>query len=211
MIYNGKLFILGIIALIATGIIPYFVFSRNEVLIQQWDAIIEAQCPGFPQAKRFEYESLMCIWGFSSIIPAIIGNCVEFFYIFDSNVTKWRRYNFSPLEEKEQNLISSEIPEEDTKWNETECGVSIKRIVIICLVCGFLMIPHLLVSYKESFLMIITVKTLLPVYLIAFVMFSYMKTFLGVCGATNQKLFKNNSRLDEEAAINNRFELDRIA
>ena len=211
VIYNGKLLILGIIALIATGIIPYFVFSRNEVLIQQWDAIIEAQCPGFPQAKRFEYESLMCIWGFSSIIPAIIGNCVEFFYIFDSNVTKWRRYNFSPLEEKEQNLISSEIPEEDTKWNETECGVSIKRIVIICLVCGFLMIPHLLVSYKESFLMIITVKTLLPVYLIAFVMFSYMKTFLGVCGATNQKLFKNNLRLDEEAAINNRFELDRIA
>ena len=208
IIYSAKDYTIGILVLIILGLTPYFTVKPDPVQVAEWNIFVDQKCPGFPHAKKFEYESFMCIYGFSSIIPCILGNCVEFFCIFQSDVPKWTRYNFEAVEDKERNLIPIDIPEVDTKWNNTEPTPTLERIFIVIIVLCTLMIPHILVSYSQSFIMIITIKTLLPVYLVGFLIFSYLKTLLTICGCTNKTLFEEEKKVDIEQP--SRLEMDRL-
>lgn len=167
---------------------PYWIINVNAQLKNKWKTIIESQCPNLPHSKRFEQESFLCTYLILTIIPCLLGMYFEYSYIFDRNYAKWARYNFDPYNDSDKNLLyKSELKK--TCWNCTDYITSIKRIILIGLIVCFIMIPHFLVSYHDSFGLIITIKMLLPMTFLSFFMFSYLKMLCSMLQLTNIVLF----------------------
>ena len=200
IIYNGGRFITCVAVVIVIAFIPAVVLL--DVSYAEWNEQLEMKCKGLPSAKRFEYESYTCIMCLTVLISAYLGIAYEYYYTFKGDVAKWVRYNFdSSDDDGNDNGIDISLLMNDneggndnnnsiTRWNKTnESNVNIKRLCIIITCCGVLMLPHVLISYEHSYYVIITFKILLPLYIITFLMFSFMKTLCRLCSCTNDHLF----------------------
>lgn len=202
IIYNGGRFItcVVVVVVIAIAFIPAVALLDVSYVQWKWNEQLEMKCKGLPSAKRFEYESYTCIMCLTVLISAYMGIAYEYYYTFEGDVAKWMRYNFdSNNDNNDDNGIDISLLMNDndndnnnsiTRWNKTnESNVNIKRLCVIITCCGVLMLPHVLISYEHSYYVIIAFKILLPLYIITFLMFSFMKTLCRLCSCTNVHLF----------------------
>lgn len=194
-IYNGERFItcVVVVVVIAVAFIPAVVVLDVNA---QWNEQLEMKCKGLPSAKKFEYESYTCMMCLTVLISAYLGIAYEYYYTFEGDVAKWVRYNFDSSDDDDNGIdISLLMNDNDnsiniTRWNKTnESNVNIKRLCVIITCCAVLMLPHVLISYDHSYYVIIAFKILLPLYIITFLMFSFMKTLCRLCSCTNAHLF----------------------
>ena len=194
VIYNGKRYITCILVIIAISFIPAVMFDLNKALYVQWNEVLETKCKELPMAKRFEYESYTCILCLSVMISAYLGISYEYYYTFKGDVAKWMRYNFDNNNDNDAyidvSLLMNDNDNDNTRWNKTnESNLNIKRFCVIILCCGVLMLPHVLISYERSYSIVIVFKILLPLYVVTFLMFSFMKTLCRLCSCTNVRLY----------------------
>ncbi len=192
IIYNFKQIVFVIIFLIIFGFFNYYFFFNfdNKILYEKYNFMIEKNCPNFPIIKRLENESFYCIFVLSVLIFAVFGIYYEYYYIFSANVSKFIKYNFNNENENEINLLNNNV---NNRWNKTNFNVSIKRFFVILIVCGILLIPYFFISYDNNFFVVLVFKTLIPLYVIVFVLFSYMKKITGYFNLNN-----NSNNFDNE-------------
>ena len=195
IIYNFKQIVFVIIFLIIFGFFNYYFFFNfdNKILYEKYNFMIEKNCPNFPIIKRLENESFYCIFVLSVLIFAVFGIYYEYYYIFSANVSKFIKYNFNNENENEINLLNNNV---NNRWNKTNFNVSIKRFFVILIVCGILLIPYFFISYDNNFFVVLVFKTLIPLYVIVFVLFSYMKKVTGYFNLNNNS--NNFSNEDDE-------------
>ena len=195
IIYNFKQIVFVIIFLIIFGFFNYYFFFNfdNKILYEKYNFMIEKNCPNFPIIKRLENESFYCIFVLSVLIFAVFGIYYEYYYIFSANVSKFIKYNFNNENENEINLLNNNV---NNRWNKTNFNVSIKRFFVILIVCGILLIPYFFISYDNNFFVVLVFKTLIPLYVIVFVLFSYMKKITGYFNLNNNS--NNFSNEDDE-------------
>ena len=202
IIYNFKQIVFVIIFLIIFGFFNYYFFFNfdNKILYEKYNFMIEKNCPNFPIIKRLENESFYCIFVLSVLIFAVFGIYYEYYYIFSANVSKFIKYNFNNENENEINLLNNNV---NNRWNKTNFNVSIKRFFVILIVCGILLIPYFFISYDNNFFVVLVFKTLIPLYAIVFVLFSYMKKITGYFNLNNNNNFGN-----EDDEYRNNLELN---
>ena len=195
IIYNFKQIVFVIIFLIIFGFFNYYFFFNfdNKILYEKYNFMIEKNCPNFPIITRLENESFYCIFVLSVLIFAVFGIYYEYYYIFSANVSKFIKYNFNNENENEINLLNNNV---NNRWNKTNFNVSIKRFFVILIVCGILLIPYFFISYDNNFFVVLVFKTLIPLYVIVFVLFSYMKKITGYFNLNNNS--NNFSNEDDE-------------
>ena len=195
IIYNFKQIVFVIIFLIIFGFFNYYFFFNfdNKILYEKYNFMIEKNCPNFPIITRLENESFYCIFVLSVLIFAVFGIYFEYYYIFSANVSKFIKYNFNNENENEINLLNNNV---NNRWNKTNFNVSIKRFFVILIVCGILLIPYFFISYDNNFFVVLVFKTLIPLYVIVFVLFSYMKKITGYFNLNNNS--NNFSNEDDE-------------
>ena len=203
IIYNFKQIVFVIIFLIIFGFFNYYFFFNfdNKILYEKYNFMIEKNCPNFPIIKRLENESFYCIFVLSVLIFAVFGIYYEYYYIFSANVSKFIKYNFNNENENEINLLNNNV---NNRWNKTNFNVSIKRFFVILIVCGILLIPYFFISYDNNFFVVLVFKTLIPLYVIVFVLFSYMKKITGYFNLNNNSNNFNN----EDDEYKNNLELN---
>ena len=203
IIYNFKQIVFVIIFLIIFGFFNYYFFFNfdNKILYEKYNFMIEKNCPNFPIIKRLENESFYCIFVLSVLIFAVFGIYYEYYYIFSANVSKFIKYNFNNENENEINLLNNNV---NNRWNKTNFNVSIKRFCVILIVCGILLIPYFFISYDNNFFVVLVFKTLIPLYVIVFVLFSYMKKITGYFNLNNNSNNFNN----EDDEYKNNLELN---
>ena len=203
IIYNFKQIVFVIIFLIIFGFFNYYFFFNfdNKILYEKYNFMIEKNCPNFPIIKRLENESFYCIFILSVLIFAVFGIYYEYYYIFSANVSKFIKYNFNNENENEINLLNNNV---NNRWNKTNFNVSIKRFFVILIVCGILLIPYFFISYDNNFFVVLVFKTLIPLYVIVFVLFSYMKKITGYFNLNNNSNNFNN----EDDEYKNNLELN---
>ena len=203
IIYNFKQIVFVIIFLIIFGFFNYYFFFNfdNKILYEKYNFMIEKNCPNFPIIKRLENESFYCIFVLSVLIFAVFGIYYEYYYIFSANVSKFIKYNFNNENENEINLLNNNV---NNRWNKTNFNVSIKRFFVILIVCGILLIPYFFISYDNNFFVVLVFKTLIPLYVIVFVLFSYMKKITGYFNLNNN----SNNFSNEDDEYKNNLELN---
>ena len=203
IIYNFKQIVFVIIFLIIFGFFNYYFFFNfdNKILYEKYNFMIEKNCPNFPIIKRLENESFYCIFVLSVLIFAVFGIYYEYYYIFSANVSKFIKYNFNNENENEINLLNNNV---NNRWNKTNFNVSIKRFFVILIVCGILLIPYFFSSYDNNFFVVLVFKTLIPLYVIVFVLFSYMKKITGYFNLNNN----SNNFSNEDDEYKNNLELN---
>ena len=203
IIYNFKQIVFVIIFLIIFGFFNYYFFFNfdNKILYEKYNFMIEKNCPNFPIIKRLENESFYCIFVLSVLIFAVFGIYYEYYYIFSANVSKFIKYNFNNENENEINLLNNNV---NNRWNKTNFNVSIKRFFVILIVCGILLIPYFFISYDNNFFVVLVFKTLIPLYVIVFVLFSYMKKITGYFNLNNN----SNNFDNEDDEYKNNLELN---
>ena len=131
-----------------------------------------------------ENESFYCIFVLSVLIFAVLGIYYEYYYIFLGNVSKFIKYNFNNENENEINLLNNNVI--NNRWNNTNFIVSLKRLVVILFVCVVLLLPYFLISYNNNIFVVLMFKTLIPLYAIVFILFSYMKKITGYFNLNNK-------------------------
>ena len=203
IIYNFKQIVFVIIFLIIFGFFNYYFFFNfdNKILYEKYNFMIEKNCPKFPIIKRLENESFYCIFVLSVLIFAVFGIYYEYYYIFSANVSKFIKYNFNNENENEIYLLNNN---NNNQWNKTNFNVSIKRFFVILFVCIILLIPYFFISYDNNFFVVLVFKTLIPLYAIVFVLFSYMKKITGYFNLNNN----NNNFGNEDDEYRNNLELN---
>ena len=186
VIYNCKKIIFFIIFLIIFGCLSYYLFFNfdNKIIYEKYNIMIEKNCPNFPFIKRLENESFYCIFVLSVLIFAVLGIYYEYYYIFLGNVSKFIKYNFNNENENEINLLNNNVI--NNRWNNTNFIVSLKRLVVILFVCVVLLLPYFLISYNNNIFVVLVFKTLVPLYAIVFILFSYMKKITGYFNLNNK-------------------------
>ena len=203
IIYNFKQIVFVIIFLIIFGFFNYYFFFNfdNKILYEKYNFMIEKNCPNFPIIKRLENESFYCIFILSVLIFAVFGIYYEYYYFFSANVSKFIKYNFNNENENEIYLLNNN---NNNQWNKTNFNVSIKRFFVILFVCIILLIPYFFISYDNNFFVVLVFKTLIPLYAIVFVLFSYMKKITGYFNLNNN----NNNFGNEDDEYRNNLELN---
>ena len=205
VIYNFKKIVFIIVFLIIFGYFNYYFFFNfdNKILYEKYNFMIEKNCPNFPIIKRLENESFYCIFVLSVLIFAVFGIYYEYYYIFSANVSKFIKYNFNNENENEIYLLNNN--NNNNRWNNTNFNVSIKRFFVILIVCIILLIPYFFISYDNNFFVVLVFKTLIPLYAIVFVLFSYMKKITGYFNLNNNN---NNNFGNEDDEYRNNLELN---
>ena len=203
VIYNFKKIVFFIVLLIIFGYFNYYFFFNfdNKILYEKYNFMIEKNCPNFPIIKRLENESFYCIFILSVLIFAVFGIYYEYYYFFSANVSKFIKYNFNNENENEIYLLNNN---NNNQWNKTNFNVSIKRFFVILFVCIILLIPYFFISYDNNFFVVLVFKTLIPLYAIVFVLFSYMKKITGYFNLNNN----NNNFGNEDDEYRNNLELN---
>ena len=184
IIYNLNKYIFIFVIIVSIGLIPYFIFKIDKRLAFQYNIYISQFCPNLPTIKRLENAALINITTFSVVIFAIFGIFFEYEFIFEKNINKFKKFNFyNENNDLEQNLLNEN--ENNKKWNDTNLFISFIRLIIIFIIVYILYYPPKLISYQNNFYIVLFFKILFPLYLITFLLFTYIKQFTGICKLNN--------------------------
>ena len=189
LIINLNKIVFYSVLIMIIALLPYFFIKPDSKNIILWDKIIDMKCPGYSNYKKFEYESFACIGLFTYVITSFIGCYIEFYYIFNSNISNWKRYNFNLDNENEINFLNND--NKNTLWNNTDISKSLKRLLLVAIVILILLMPYFLIPLNWSYTFILIFKMVLPVSIVTLIMFSYLKRICAKCDLTNESLFEN--------------------
>ena len=190
LIINLNKIVFYSVLIMIIALLPYFFIKPDSKNIILWDKIIDMKCPGYSNYKKFEYESFACIGLFTYVITSFIGCYIEFYYIFNSNISNWKRYNFNLDNDNEINFLNND--NKNTLWNSTDIIKSLKRLIFVILFILILLIPYFLIPLSLSYTFVLIFKMVLPVSFATFFMFCYLKRICAKFDLTNESLFENS-------------------
>lgn len=166
----------NVVCLIIVLLLYFLVDVPDE---KKWNDIIEAKCPGIPDNKRMQKESLISFGIFLANATAWLGIKFEYLYTFNENFQNWRQYNFEMNDENDTDSLMTKISiNKETQWNHTNLFYSCLRLVVIGVMSGILMIPYVAISWDTSLTVSFLFKTVLPIMATTFCLYYVFKIIL---------------------------------
>jgi membrane-associated phospholipid phosphatase len=186
IIYNLYKYVLILIVILTIGLIPYFIFKLDKRLAIQYNIYISQFCPNIPNIKRLENAALLNITTFSITIIALIGINFEYNFIFNENINKFLKFNFyNEDNDFEKNLLNKN---NNKKWNDTNLNKSIIRLIFVFTIVYIMNYYPKYISYQNNFYIVLFFKILFPLYIITFLLFTYIKQLTGLCNLNNENI-----------------------